>query len=522
MKSSLNIALVPLDERPVNTRYPQMLGAIAGANILLPPVEIRGSQRQPADPEAVGQWLRKVVASDREGVIASADYLAYGNLINARISHESLTDVLPRLQVLEEISRLEKVVYAFGLITRVSNADGSVEEPLYWENYGTRFYRYSGLLHKREAKALEPDEVEALRQLERELPENLIADWLHRRLRNHTVNLALLDMLARERLAFLLVTSDDTSPWGMPSHEKAWLESWLSILGSRVQSRLLVHPGADEVGSALVARMICENRGVSPVVCPLYAVPGGEEMVAPYEDRPVRLTVEGQIRACGCTLTHSPEDADILLGVFPPSPVRTEFCDEFTESERRERHPYYKSFLAQLGVWQKVGRTVALADVSYPNGSDPVAMELLLAPDSPLAPGELAAYGAWNTAGNTLGTTVAQAVCSLFIEGDPERAAMQKMFLTHRFVEDFGYQAVVRKQVRELNQQRFGQGNPNPDSAEEVFATGVAIEEGLQRILTEQLHPVGVGTGLRIKPGSVRLPWRRTFEADFDLIADES
>ena len=38
----LTIALVPLDERPVNTRYPQMLGAIGGANVLLPPPEIRG------------------------------------------------------------------------------------------------------------------------------------------------------------------------------------------------------------------------------------------------------------------------------------------------------------------------------------------------------------------------------------------------------------------------------------------------------------------------------------------------
>jgi hypothetical protein len=56
--TSLTLALLPLDERPVNTRYPQMLGAIAGANVLLPPPEIRGLQRTPADCDAVAGWLR--------------------------------------------------------------------------------------------------------------------------------------------------------------------------------------------------------------------------------------------------------------------------------------------------------------------------------------------------------------------------------------------------------------------------------------------------------------------------------
>jgi hypothetical protein len=48
------------------------------------------------------------------------------------------------------------------------------------------------------------------------------------------------------------------------------------------------------------------DAGASPAVWPLYAVPGGEEIVAPYEDRAVRITVEGQIRACGCALAPSP------------------------------------------------------------------------------------------------------------------------------------------------------------------------------------------------------------------------
>jgi hypothetical protein len=516
----LTIALAPLDERPVNTRYPQMLGAIAGANVLLPPAEIRGSQRTPADVDAVGAWVRETAGSveGADGIIASADYLVYGNLINARISHEATTDVLPRLKPLEAASQREKPVYAFGLITRVSNADDAVEEPFYWAEYGTRFYRYSALLHKREERAWEEGDAETFARLERELPANLIADWLNRRLRNHAVNLALVELLARERLSFLLLTSDDTSPWGTPTREKVWLESWLSLLGPAVGSRLLVHPGADEVGSALVTRMICQKRGVRPTVYPLYAVPGGEKIVAPYEDRAVKLTVEGQIRACGALLADDPDDADIILGVLPPSPVRTEFREDFAATERRDRQPHYVSFFTRLGGWQRTGRTVALADVSYPNGSDPIAMELLLSPVSPLEPGKLAAYGAWNTAGNTLGTVVAQAVCSRFIEGDPNREAAQKRFLAHRFLEDYGYQAVARREAREANRRQFGRNDPNPHDESEVAFTAATIEKALTRILTEDLQRHGIGTDLTLAPGSVRLPWKRTFEVDFLLL----
>lgn len=514
--STLTIALIPLDERPVNTRYPQILGAIAGAEVLLPPPEIQGLQRIPSDTDAVVVWLRETVASRQvDGVIASTDYLANGNLINARIGGKSVSEALLGIRVLEEIGA-DLPVYAFSLITRVSNADDSVEEPLYWATYGTRFYRYSQLLHKREAGELTDDEAASLAGLEAELPADLVTDWLQRRLRNHTLNLALLDLLARKRLSFLLITSDDTSPWGMPSREKVWLESWLRILGPEVQARTMIHPGADEVGSALTARLICEGRGVRPKIAPLYAVPGGEEITAPYEDRAVRLTVEGQIRACGGELTFNVDEADIVLGVLTPSPRRTEFREDFAAGERAEREEYYKALFQTLAAHQRAGKAVAIGDVAYPNGADPLAIEMLLDPASPLDPAELAAFGAWNTAGNTLGVVVAQAVCSLFIGDDPARAKAQTVFLAHRFLEDWGYQTVVRRDARAASQAQFGTRDPNPEDPGEVAAVAAATEAGLSKAFAV-LQERGIGTGLHLAPGSVRFPWRRTFEVDFDL-----
>ena len=510
----LTLALVPLDERPVNTRYPQMLGAIGGAEVLLPPPGARGLQRAPADLPVVAGWLRE--ASGRSAAaLVSTDFLGYGNLINARTSHDSAADVLGRLRLLADLPRTCPV-HAFSLITRVPHADDCVEEPLYWCQWGTQFSRYARLWHRAEGDALSEGEAAALDALEAALPADLKADWLTRRLRNHTVTLGLLDMAAREQLASLLITSDDTAPHGFPSRERDWLRGWPRLVGPTLAGRVMMHPGADEVGSALVARLINQFSAVTPRVWAEYALPGDEALVAPYEDRPVRETVLGQIAACGGVPADSPGECDFILGVATPSPRRTDYRPEYAAEDRVVRTPDYAQFLLRLAEWQARGLPVALADVAYPNGSDPLLTALLLSEECPLRAAALCAYGAWNTAGNTLGTVVAQATCALYIRDRPERAAAQHRFLAHRFLEDHGYQAVVRREARAEAEALWGQRDPDPDNPAQVAHVCSFIERRLGEVLTD-LQRRGIGAGLRLAPGSVRLPWRRTFEVDFDL-----
>jgi hypothetical protein len=512
----ITLALIPLDERPVNTRYPQMLGAIGGAEVRLPPPDIRGRQRIPADRDAVAEWLWHT-AHESEAALVSCDYLAFGNLINARISEDSAVDALARLRLLAEVNE-QCPVHAFSLITRVSNADDCVEEPLYWAQWGMKFYRYARLAHEAESGALDEAGRQELGVLEAVIPADEKADWLTRRLRNHTVNLGLLDMAARGQIAFLLLTSDDTSALGFPSRERDWLRGWPRLIGPALSDRVMMHPGADEVGSALVARLLNERDGQAPRIWPLYAIDADRELIAPYEDRPIWETVEGQVAACGCVLANSAEDADIVLGVATPSPRRTDYRPEYLDSDRRTRTTAYRQFLNDLGVWQDKSIPVALGDVAYPNGSDPLLAEMLLAPDSPLAPGALCAYGAWNTAGNTLGVVVAQAACCLRVAGDPHRAQAQTLFLAHRFLEDYGYQTIVRREARAEAERRWGRREPSSDDAAEQAATCAFIAERLG-VIFAKLQARGVGTGLTFIPDSVRLPWRRTFEVDFDLQA---
>jgi hypothetical protein len=517
------IALIPLDERPVNTRYPQMLGEIAGAEILLPPEPIRGLQRQGADLRKVIEWLRAVVESGVDAVAVSCDFLGYGNLISARITDDSAADVLGRLSLLQEIgARIP--VHAFSLITRAPNANDNVEEPLYWKEWGTKLATYARLTHRAELAAaggpspLTGNEQDLLEALAANIPPDILSDWLTRRLRNHVVNLALIDMAARGRIASLLLTSDDTAPYGFPTRERDWMRGWLGLIGEQRAANVRMYPGADEVGSALVARLVNRQAGLTPHVLIDYAIAGDDEVVAPYEDRPVRETIAGQIEACGCAISPGADPAGFVLGVATPSRRGKDYQPQFLEEDRATRAGAYKDFLIRLAAFQNRGIPVALADVAYPNGSDPLLTEMLLAPECPLRPGELVAYGAWNTAGNTLGTVIAQATCSLAIDDDPgtTRALAQRRFLTHRFTEDYGYQQRIRREARAFAEQNWGRREPDPESVDEQRAICAFIEERLGQILSE-LQNVGVGEGLSIAPGSVRLPWRRTFEVDFEL-----
>lgn len=549
----MKIGLIPLDERPANTRYPAMIAAIGGAELLLPPAELLSERRRPADCDALIGWLTRV-APDLDALVVSCEMLGYGGLIASRTSHDPAAAVLARLDALRalRLAHPSLKIYGFSVITRVSNADDATEEPDYWAGYGARLYRLSQLLDRQEQGQMVEAELAALAG---EIPAEHRADFLRRRMRNHAANLAALQLLADGALDLLVLSSDDTSPYGLPSREKRWLAGWGTVLGLGGQPagaspqasasdspqvydtqtwdlsvglepsagsqerpaaeetqpakgdsvRLLMYPGADEVGCALVARALCGGAG--PTVAASYAPPIGAEQVAAYEDAPVRLTVERQIAAIGGRLVN--HAAEIWLGVCAPLARRAEWSPAHAESERDERLPALQVLVAEARWRQQAGQAVALADVAYPNGADPALTELLLA-EADLS--RLAAYGAWNTAGNTIGCALAQASVAR-LATTPERQAAHERFLLHRLLEDWGYQAVVRADIRAWLRDEYGLAEPTEALMPAVQAR---VARGLNTLLGRL---PGFAGRYRVAPGSVRLPWGRTFEVDFDLEA---
>jgi hypothetical protein len=498
----MQIGLIPLDERPVNTRYPAMIAQIAGAEVVQPtPLS---HIRTPADCDRLAAWLREQAAS-LHALIVSIQMLGYGGLIASRTTHDSAAQIIARLEVLREIKRLypHLRIYGFDLITRISFANDNFEEPLYWDTYGIRLYMYSQLLDRQ----LQGEEVRAeLDRLQAEIPPEHLQDFLARRLRNHTVNLAVFELLTSGVFDLLILSSDDTSEYGLGTREKRWLTEWASRLS--VGDRLLMYPGADEVGCALLARAI--NRDSQPRFYVHYSIPGDEDITAPFEDGAVRITVERQVRAVGGVLVDDSTHADFILAVNTPSPSGVRIFDPaIAESERAYRAAHLLGFVHHIKDRLDAGRRVILADVAYPNGADPVLVSLLrehLGADIT----KLSAYGGWNTAGNTIGTALAQGVASSMAHDEKARRAAEQ-FLLHRFVEDWGFMHVTRP---DLSSWLVEQNGTTTITAANFEGAKALIEFGLQSCLDEL---PGFSGHWRIVPSSIRLPWVRTFEVDFDL-----
>jgi hypothetical protein len=164
--------------------------------------------------------------------------------------------------------------------------------------------------------------------------------------------------------------------------------------------------------------------------------------------------------------------------------------------------------VAQIRQHTEAGEQVIVCDVAYPNGADPLLIELLL---QEVDITRLAAYGAWNTAGNTIGAALAQG-CAARLASTPEQQAAQQRFLLHRFLEDWGYQQVVRSETHQWLANTVGHKEPD----ESIFSETIAhIEAGLIRC---QEHLPGLARKYHLVPGSIRLPWNRLFEVDFELL----
>lgn len=491
----MRILLIPLDERPANTRYPQMIAAIGGHQLILPPRHLLSQYRQPAATDALSAWLRAQVETV-DALIISCEQLGYGGLITARISDEPLEAITARLNILPEIRAAYPALtlYGFSLITRVSRHDSAAEEPDYWAAHGAQLFRLSQLMDR----VWRGQKVGAeLPILHASIPEKVFKDFITRRGRNHTVNREMLRFLKEGVFSRLVIASDDTSEFGLPAREKRSLTREAERL--ELGETLMMYPGADEVGSVLLARLMNEAAGRAPTFRPVYMIPGGENVTAPFEDGAVRLTVERQIAAAGGQLTES-DTPDVWLFVHPPKRPDVEWVYDYpdTSAYPAAHLPELNAAAAQMAALLARGERVALADVAYANGASHTLMELLR---QEIDFGALTAFGAWNTAGNTLGVVIAQACAA--IDGDVDA---NRRFLAHRLIEDWGYQTIVRHETRRWLKASSGNEELTPETL-----------EAAQLYIAERLEAFAAELRLGFTPRAVWLPWGRTFEVDFDL-----
>jgi Protein of unknown function (DUF4127) len=496
------IALVPVDARPVTRDLPGQIARIGGWDVVVPPKEILGFLKIPGDIDAVREWLVSV-AEEVDGFVLSTDMLCYGGLVPSRISPDSYEILNNRLNSIKELKEKypEKPIMAFSATMRISNNYVNEEEKPYWSEYGMEIYSYSYQYHRFLKTGLKKAQLE-MEEMEKRIPVAILQDYKETREKNFQLNLSLLKGIDEGWLDRLVFPQDDTSEYGLNILEQEKLSG--EVLEKALFEKVAIYPGADEVANSLVARMIYELEGVQkPIFYPFYSGEKGALINALYEDRPIAESVKGQVFAFGSFIEATPSEADILLAVNVPGKKQGDLAIQIFLGDVDTPDRNIGEWVQRIKHYIGKGHLVAVADVAYANGADPAMIPQLLAG---VDVRELCGFAAWNTAGNTLGTVVAQAAMVHLakkkgVDFDQRFIVEQILF---RLLEDYVYQTVVRQKVRAEVK------DDAPDLAkrvEEKFLSEVA--SFLKKTSYEMVYNAAVE--------KVFLPWNRTFEIGFEL-----
>lgn len=510
------IVLLPLDDRPCNTIFPRQLAAVAGWELA-----IAGGEEELLRPSS--------------GTIVSLDRWVYGGLVESRAPALSSSDAVQRLsslsRILEKIpekaappSEGERHVITFAILMRQAPTAFTEAE----EKEALVIKELSQLTDQSARENAPPSFKKRMAELKALLPKGRWKAYIETRKRNLSILRLALKLVKGSLVHHLLVGMDDHTRWGLHRNEQRILkeEARESNLGRHFQ----ILPGADELGMVLTARTITRCLGIRPAFFPYYSHKEGKRAVLRYEGSTLERVVSSQVRAAGGRLVADASQADLLLCLHTPRAVQ----EEASCLNDGGLPPGTRQFLQRIRRWLDQGRLVLLADVACANGAHPAFLQeaLRLIPFS-----HLAAFAAWNTTANTVGTVIAHGISRLVGAGGkispsghygaPARSVQfgsaeapgetfpphqplselaHREFLFHRILDDGIYQALIRKEINEWVQEK----------GKSPLSLGRSTGEVEKRI-REKLLPYAEKIardhfGKRPGKFTVTLPWRRTFE----------
>lgn len=500
----IRVLLIPLDDRPTSAQLPQRLGLIGNAEVLTPPRELLGKFTQPGQPDNIMAWVK----TQEEGgtfdvVIVALDMLAYGGLVGSRMHRVPTAEALRRVDFLRVLKRQmpQAKLYVQNVIIRLAPTPGDTQE-----TYRSRLERWAEVSVGTDAPAKEATAV-----LEREIPREVLADYQMTRRRNLLVNLKAVELADEGVIEYLILSQDDAKPRGIHVADRERLLDEIQAKG--LEQEVAVQPGADEVSMLLLARALAQFHGYSPNIKAVYSSESIRTATMPFEDRPLHQTVSQHIRATGAQEAVGGQSPDVYLFVYAS----------------REEPGQAERFAAQLEAELAAGKRIILADIDPRGdvqGGDPHFMDALNRRG--LFP-RLSGYAAWNTAGNTLGTALAQGMVYTMAEAKlftgQERSktlrAAQHWFTLHRVLDDYYFHTLVRGKTNEyLHQQKQSSLIMGDEQTRKAEAFSRNLMLGYFESFTQSYFENGlIGSALSCRASDFQfsLPWNRMFEASIDF-----
>ena len=492
VKSKGTIVFVPLDTRPVCKDYTVETMRAAGWDILVPPEEMLSSAAHSGEPDKLLEWLEEN-SKQAVAVVASADALVYGGLVDSRTHHTDKTVLQSRVERLVSLKKKGHApdIYMFVTIMRSPKASAAPVEPVYYEEWGPKLFRQGVLMDKEELSGLSRKESKELQELKKTIPRNVIADFYGRRKINIQTTELLLHGIESGGFNYLLVGRDDTSPLSQAHREARFMGSLVNELP---KSKIRFFSGADQLGLVLLTQAVNRLTFTSPMVYTEFAPGKGGDTIPTYEDDPVAVSAREHIYAAGAFPARKAKNADFVLTVNTPFNGKT--LDASDAKNTGAPDIYTKAFLDKVQSYLDAGKKVIVADTKFGNGADNALVKEMFRRGIAY---NVAAYGGWNTSGNTLGFALAQGMESPYYE---ENAAQD--LLQVRYLDDWAYQANARMDVYK----NVIWPNHMPNSGLNPRQQKIA-EAAITDSMVKYAEPV---MGDVVKDYEFKLPWSRMFE----------
>jgi hypothetical protein len=479
--------LLPLDDRPCNLLFVRQLARMVQVDVHTPPHHWLGTYLQPGQCERFEDWLLGSF-SGNDQLIISSDMLCYGGLVASRSAATSLADARGRLEVLRRLpSTLNVQVLA--TLPRLALRTSEEQAPYEWALAQGRYA---------------------------EVPERWVREYRQVRERNLEVLLELVQMARQGHIDQLVIGQDDSHASGPHIAEQERLRQQMQGL----QGRVWLLSGADELSMDMLAGRLADLYQVHPELSLEYSEAGSESRIPPLESHPLSTMVEQHIELAGAKLRKKADRSAPRIFIQVPS-------DKPYQLPEPSQAPKSYALVERMQSWMKGGGQAALADLGFINRMDPYLAQALL---EHLQLTDLEGFAAWNTPANAFGTVVAHVVVRQLGEHLApdwtrpeleEAARAHYSFLLARLIDDYGYQTVVRAQLR---QQEPAQANPEP-----LLSPYIGLGRELRLRLLSWAHdlyrrqfqgkqvvlPGGQGYA-HLGPLSLEavLPWPRLFEVE--------
>jgi hypothetical protein len=506
-KAIPRILMIPLDGRPAAGQFAKMIAAMAGYEVILPPQDLLGRFTEDANVDKIFEWLEAQDLTNVKALIASADMVAYGGLIQSRVANIDSTLAIQRLRRLityraKQESNLKFYIYASNM--RLTPTATVKAAP-----YRMNLAKYEEIKDKFE-RTNDKRLLSKLKNLKAMVPLEEIQRYENTRTRNFEVLRTLMRMVKSGPVDYLIIGQDDAKPDGPQIQENTKLREFASYL--ELGDKAYFCEGIDQHGNILVSRAILSDLNYQPRVRIVYSDGDGKKAFALYESKPIEESLADQLYASGARQVKPGQEFDYTLYVNTPGRRRSTF----------------QSFMRNLKDEIDQGFPVAVADINF--GVDGTSDEELIAGLSEeRRVHRLLAFAGWNTAGNTIGTAIPAA--NVFLSGRAletdalSREVAQREFLLHRMIDDYAYHKYTRPAAYRMIDQYQSQ-------RDEVYGdTFTRINQFVQDDLTKHAKNLfelqfegksffASNKEYRIvgmEQLSVSLPWPRAYEVAIDF-----